>query len=349
MKVLYDMVHPADVHFFRHAIAHLLGRGDSVLVTSRHKDITVELLDALRIPHRVISRRGRGVGGLLLELGLRDGRLIRAARAYAPDVVVANNSPSAAHVGYWLGVPSLVFDDTEIHRLNRLLYLPFATEVHSPDCFWLRLGDKHRLYPSYHALAYMHPARFRADAAVLRRCGVVPGRRTVVVRFVENTASHDFGIRGLTDAAKRYLVEALGAWAKVIVSAESGSRRQSVVADRRLPPDAVHHLLGSADLFLGDSATMCAEAAVLGVPAIYLDNRGRGYTDELARRYGLCFRFPTTALRDALAKAEAILRRRRPRAAFAEAHGRLLRDKIDPVRYQIAALDRLAGRAPATA
>lgn len=349
MKVLFDMVHPADVHFFCHAITHLLGRGDAVLVTSRHKDITVQLLDALRMPHRVISRRGRGLGGLLLELGLRDGRLMRVARAYAPDVIVANNSPSAAHVGYWLGVPSLVFDDTEIHRLNRVLYLPFATEVHSPECFRLRLGAKHRLYPSYHALAYLHPERFTGDAAVLRRHGIEPTRRRVLVRFVENNASHDFGVRGLADAAKRQLLEALGEWAEVVVSTESESPPSHVAAHKRLPPHAVHHLLAHSDLFLGDSATMCSEAAVLGVPAIYLDDRGRGYTDELSRRYGLCFRFPPTALRDALARAEAILRQRRPKATFAAAQNRLLRDKLDPVRYQIAALDRLAGRAPAMA
>lgn len=156
MRVLYDAVHPADVHFFRQAIGHQLQRGDAVLVTSRHKDMTVPLLNACGIPHRAISTRGRGLFGLFVELGVRDARLLRAARAFDPHVVVANNSPSAAHIGRLLGVPSLVFDDTEIHRLSQLLYLPAVTEVHSPDCYRMSLGRKHRLYPSYHALAYLH-------------------------------------------------------------------------------------------------------------------------------------------------------------------------------------------------
>jgi predicted glycosyltransferase len=51
VKVLFDIVHPADVHFFRNSIYTLLRRGDEVVVTSRKKDITVELLNALGIKH----------------------------------------------------------------------------------------------------------------------------------------------------------------------------------------------------------------------------------------------------------------------------------------------------------
>lgn len=348
VRTLYDIVHPADVHFFRRAIGQQLARGDAVLVTSRHKDVTVDLLDAFGIRHQVISRRGRGMGGLLLELGLRDSRLLRAARAFAPDITVANNSPSAAHVGRLLGIPSLVFDDTEIHRLNRMLYLPAVTEVHSPDCFRMRLGRKHRLYPSYHALAYLHPAHFTLDTDLLARAGLVPGRRRVVVRFVESTASHDFGARGLDDAARRHLIETLGRWAEVKVSTEAALPPALAPLRCPLPMHQIHHLIAGSTLFVADSATMCAEAAVLGVPAIYLDDRGRGYTDDLSTRYGLCFRFPVNAVQDALAQAQAILLGSQ-RAAFVASRGRLLQDKFDPVRYQIDTLDRLSARTAAKA
>lgn len=341
LRILYDIVHPADVHFFRRAIGQQLGRGDAVLVTSRDKDVTVGLLDAFGIRHQTISRRGRGIGGLLLELGLRDGRLLRAARIFAPDIAVANNSPSAAHVGRLLGIPSLVFDDTEIHRLNRMLYLPAVTEVHSPDCFRIQLGDKHRLYPSYHALAYLHPAHFTPDPALLMRAGLAPERRRVVVRFVENSASHDFGMRGLDDPARHHLIETLGRCAEVKVSAESALPPALEPLRCPLPVHQIHHLIAFSSLLVADSATMCAEAAVLGVPAIYLDDRGRGYTDDLSARYGLCYRFPANAVQDALATAQAILLGS-SRSAFFASHRRLLQDKLDPVLYQIETLDRLA-------
>ena len=39
--------------------------------------------------------------------------------------------------------------------------------------------------------------------------------------------------------------------------------------------------------YIGESATMASECAVLGVPAIYAAETGRGYTDEQEYKYGL--------------------------------------------------------------
>jgi hypothetical protein len=52
-----------------------------------------------------------------------------------------------------------------------------------------------------------------------------------------------------------------------------------------------HSVPGGASLLFGESSSMAAEAAVLGVPAIFIDNSGRGYTRELEREHGLIFNF----------------------------------------------------------
>ena len=39
------------------------------------------------------------------------------------------------------------------------------------------------------------------------------------------------------------------------------------------------------------SATMASESAVLEIPVIYLDDYGRGYTDDLELRYNLVYNF----------------------------------------------------------
>ncbi|MCF6297940.1 MAG: hypothetical protein L3J08_08160 [Flavobacteriaceae bacterium] len=46
-----------------------------------------------------------------------------------------------------------------------------------------------------------------------------------------------------------------------------------------------------ATLFVGESATMASECAVLGTQAIYIDNIGRGYTSEQEKLYGLVKNF----------------------------------------------------------
>ena len=60
------------------------------------------------------------------------------------------------------------------------------------------------------------------------------------------------------------------------------------------PPEKIHHALYYADLFYGESPTMASEAACLGTPARYIDHKGRGYTDEQERKYGLVFNFKNT-------------------------------------------------------
>lgn len=341
MRILYDIVHPADVHFFNHAMAAQRERGDQILVTSRAKDIAIPLLERLGIPHRVLTRQGRGAGGLFAELLARDWRLLAAARDFRPDILVANNSPCVAHVGQILMRPSLIFDDTEIHRFNQWLYYPFVTEVHSPNCYRLQLGSKQRRYPGYHPLAYLHPARFTPDRDGHSPTGTNGGPKRVLLRFIHRGAMHDLGGRGLNVADKRRLVEELAEVAEVRISSESLLPPDLDGHRLRVPLEQVHHFIASADLMVGESATMCAEAAVLGTPAIFIDPHSRGYIDEIETRYGLCVRYDPRQITQVVEKARAILAPERPRRAFAAAHVRLLSDNMDVAAYQMAQIDRL--------
>ena len=344
MKVLFDIVHPADVHFFRHTIQHLQKRGDHVLVTSRDKDVALNLLKTLSIPNVQLGRRRRGIFGLFLELLSRDWQLLRAARRFRPDFILSNNSPCGAHVASLLGKPSIVFDDTEINYLNRLIYYPLATEVHTPDCYRIRLGRKQRRYPGYHALAYLHPERFLPNPDLLRQQGLDPEEKRVFIRWVQHDALHDVGLRNLSLEYKRRLIRELSRHASVVISSEVPLPEDLQDYQVSLPVDHAHQLLAFSQLVLAESATMCAEAVALGTPAIYIDQRGRGYTDEMESRYGLCRNFRPVQQEGVLKAALAILNGEVSRTEFAAAHARLLRDKIDVSDYQLYQIDRLTGR-----
>jgi hypothetical protein len=341
LRILFDIVHPADVHLFRATWGELAAAGDEVVITSRHKDVTVRVLDELGVPHEPISAHGGSVAGLGLELVRRDLALVATARRRVPDVFVANNSPCATHAAFVLRRPSVVFEDTEIHRLNHLLYYPFVTEVHSPASYRKRLGRKHHLYRGYHALAYLHPKRFTPDADVVRRCGVDPTAPYIVVRLVDWRALHDVGMHGIGAARWMPIVDALARRGRIIVSAEGPLPPEMQGLAWSGPASAMHHLLAFASGIIGESATMCAEAAMLGVPAVLVDALGRGYTDELETRYGLCFRFPPERTEAAAHKLETLLTETtRVRAARAK----LLADSIELVEYQLEIIRRLARR-----
>ena len=341
MTILFDMVHPADVHFFKHAISALLQRGHQVVVTSRDKDITVPLLDELRIPHTVISRVGKGPVGLFKELFQRDFGLWRIARQCKPDIFLSNNSPCAAHIARMMRRPAIVFDDTETHRYSQRLYSPCVTEVHSPRCYRTVLGSKHRFYEGYHSLAYLHPDRFTPNADILRRAGIDPEEPLILLRFVSWGAMHDIGRPHLSMTDKYRMIEQAEQYGRVFISSEAALPSALEPYRVRLPLADIHHLVSYARLLVGDSGSMSSEAAVLGTPAMFCSDIGPGYLDELHAKYGLCFQFQPGRIDMIVDAMRRILRYSRDQEHFAAARQRLLHDNIDVTAYQLQQIHRL--------
>ena len=289
MRVLIDVSHPAHVHFFRHAIRLLRDRGDTVVVASRDKDCTLGLLDRSGLGHNCLSKQNNGnLLGMLRELVVRDRALARLARSFRPDVITGLGGICAAHVGRWLSIPSVVFYDSENARLQNALTYPIATKVVVPNCYggWTPRHKTVR-YCGYHELAYLHPSYFSPSKQVALANGLAPSGDTFLVRIVSWKANHDIGESGWSAALITAVVKRLAQQGKVVISAE-GPLPSEVEAFRfngRL--EEMHHLLAFCRAYVGESATMASEAAVLGVPAVYAATKSRGYVDEQDKRYGL--------------------------------------------------------------
>jgi len=340
-RALFDIFHPADVHFFKNAIKILMDRGDEVMVASRDKDIALVLLYQLGIENRNISRKGDGPVGLFVELVIRDFRLLRIVRDFKPNIYMGNNSPNTAHIAWLMRKPSIIFEDTEIHKLNHLVYYPFAAEVHSPDCYRLNLGKKHKTYPGYHQLAYLHPNHFKPDVDIAQRYIQHLEKKVVLFRFVDWGSIHDMGVGKFSDKDKINIVKKLQKYASILISSEA--KLPPELESKRISAfgDDIHHVLYYSDLVIGDSATMCSEAAVLGTPSIYIDERGRGYTDELDVKYGLCFNFKPDQTDAVISESIELLALDSTRKYFKEKHKILLSNKIDVSAYQVEQIDRL--------
>lgn len=332
MRILVDLLHPAHVHFFRHTIRLSQERGDDVLVTARDKDVTVELLEAFDIPHVVLSKRATGSAGLAVEWATRTGRLIGAARSFAPDLLTGIMGVSIAPAGRALRRPSFVFYDTEMAEgTNRLVY-PMATAVITPDCYRGSVRGRHIVYAGYHELAYLHPRRFSPSPAVLADFGLGADERFAVVRFVSWEASHDRREVALSVSQKTALVDRLSRHCRVVISSEGELPETLEPLKLTGPLERIHHLLAHATLYVGESATMAAEAAVLGTPAVYTASSSRGYIDDLQARYGLVEHFPPTAFPAALDTADRLLSAS-DSARFERARTQMLTEKVDVTRW----------------
>jgi predicted glycosyltransferase len=199
----------------------------------------------------------------------------------------------------------------------------------------------HITYPGYQQLAYLHPARFTPDAEVVRSIGVDPTSRYYVVRFVSYQASHDLSTSGLSNEKKIELVRVLSEYGRVLVTSERALPAELEPYRLPLPAREMHHVLAFARLLVGESATMASEAAVLGVPAVYVSPQRRGFTDDQERRYGLVHNFTENRYHEdwmstvtALASDESLGDRARA------ARSRLLEEKIDVTQWMVELFER---------
>lgn len=288
MRVLIDICHPAHAHFFRHPVDILRKRGHEVLITSRVKEVAIPLLESFGWEHRSLSSANSGrLSGVLMELVKRDYNLRQVVKSFGPQVMAAVGGTFVAQVGFLTGTRSVVFYDTEEARIQNCLTYPFATLVAVPACYRGWLPARSQRYDGYHESSYLHPDRFSPSLQAAVANGVDPTRPNFLIRVVAWKANHDIGMRGWSVPLLEKVVRHLARRGNVLISSEGdlppALRNWAYVGD----PLQIHHVMAHCRLVVGESATMASEAAVLGVPALFVARTWRGYTDEQEHRYGL--------------------------------------------------------------
>ena len=331
MRFLIDLTHPAHVHFFRNLISRLRAEGHEVKLTGRSKDILVELAASYGLELEVFGEARPGAAALARELLHRQRRLYRIVRQLRPHAAMAIAGTFIAGVGRLTRTPTYVFYDTEHATLSNLLAYPFATCTYVPRCYFKPIRWRHQRYDGYHELAYLHPRYFEPDPGVLEEAGVRHDEIFSIVRFVSWGAAHDLGRRGLSDADKRRAIDRLSVHGRVLLSAEGDLPADLEPLRLRLDPGRLHDLMARAALVFGESGTMPSEAAVLGVPSVYLNPLRLGYLEELERDYGLVSTFRPEHLEEALDRSDSILDGF-DREGWCKLAARMREDKIDVTR-----------------
>lgn len=343
MRILIEVTHPAHVHFYRNPINILKERGHKILITSRNKDCTLELLDRYGISHHCISEQNSGsAAGMARELIYRNSALLRIASKFKPAILTGIGGISAAQVGLVLRTPSVIFYDTETARLQNLMTYPFSTRIVVPKCYKGKLPARKAVrYRGYHELSYLHPNYFTPRQDIALENGLAPKGDTFLLRIVSWKASHDIGLKGWSLEVLDAVVEHLREHGSVIISAEG--KLPEHLEPLRYTGDSseIHHLIAYCRACIGESATMASEAVTLGVPAVYAATESRGYIDEQASRYQMVRIAPAvnpdailTAINEMLTIPVTEVKRR---------HRLLLEDTVDVAELVVSQLNETGG------
>ncbi len=270
MRILIDIKHAAEVNFFRPLIQRLQGRNDTVLVTGHYKPDVAELMSALGIEHVKLSDMWSSPLGIVATAAFRTLKMLRIARRFRFQIMVARVGAEIGVVGRILGVRAISFDENEYATLQLAFCRRLAHVVCTGMGYEKSLGAKQIRFNALPQLVYTHPARFTPNIADLKVNGFDPAEPYVVLRLSAWKALHDIGYRGVSEEDALALVKRLSKHARVIVSRPGGLPASLHRYSHPVPAEKVLHLLAFARLYLGEGGSMAAEAACLGTPAIWM-------------------------------------------------------------------------------
>lgn len=334
MKILIYLGHPAHFHIYRNSIISWAQNGHDIFILIKKKDVLESLLLAANMPYHNILEEGRvdSTWGIFIGMLKRTIRLFSFCLRNKPDILTGTSVENSL-VGKILGIPvvNINEDDAAVVPLYARLSYPLASAILNPCvCNSGRWDNKAIKYHSYHELAYLHPDHFTPDRKIVEQY-LSPDKPYFLIRLAKLTAYHDNGIRGIEADMAEKIIQLLKPHGTVYISAERELESQFEKHRIVINPLDMHHVMAFAQLYIGDSQTMAAEAGVLGIPFVrYNDFVGRiGYLRELEDVYKLGYGIKTKNVEDLYNAISELVTMPDRKEIFQERRMNMLSNKIN--------------------
>lgn len=328
-KIIFDIGHPAQVHNFKYVYKELIANGWEGFFTLKNKEVAKKLLDIENIPYKELKANTKGKLSKIFNTFYNIFLFYSYCKKFYPDIVVSRNSIHATLICKLLKIKHIGLADTE----NSMIFSKYIDVLLTSTSFRLNIGEKQLRFYGNIELFYLHPNRF-TPSNVDELLGVKKDEKYTLVRFVSWDAHHDLGHKGLSFENKLKAVKTFAEHGKVFISSEKELPEEFLKYKINIPSEKMHDVIANAGLLYGESSTMASEAAVLGVPAIFHDNYGRGYTDEEGK-FGLVFNYSESVEEqvEAIAKGVEILNT--DKSVFRERKDQFLSAKIDVTAFLV--------------
>jgi len=294
-RILFYFVHPAKFHLFRATINNLKLEGYQIEIIITGRDILEELVQAEGWEYTKIFPNGRKIKGVHIWISAGIYLLLTVWKLFLLTIgkkyMLFVSDDLITFVGRIRGIPSFFVTDDDLRGVPESVILAASAKfVFAPNvCDMGKYNSKKLGYDGYKSLAHLHPNRFTLDYSKVPDELKSEGGVYFFIRTVSATSTHDVGKRGIGDDLLRKIIGVLEPHGRVILNSERevAPDMQKYVLD--FDKMDVAHIFAYAKVFISDSTTMCAEAAVLGVPAIECDDWFRDFKqyDELSDRYKL--------------------------------------------------------------
>lgn len=340
MKILFHLGHPAHFHLFKNLIYSLKKSWNTTYILIKKKDVLEELLQASGQAYFNILPAGRKDSKLGIGIGQlkQDLRMFSFCLKHRPDILIGT-SVAISHVGKFLRIPSINVneDDAEVVPLYSNLAYPWANIILSPiSCDNSKWEEKSVKYQGYHELAYLHPNNFTPEQQIVEKY-ISIDKPYSILRFAKLKAHHDKGISGISLTIAKKIISICEPNINVYITSERKLEPELEPYRIKIEPIDMHHVMAFAKMYIGDSQTMAAEAAVLGIPFIrFNDFVDRiGYLNEIEKKYKLGYGIPSNEPKKLYKTLEDLLKIVDLKSLYQQRRKKMLDDKIDVTKFLV--------------
>lgn len=333
-RILIYLGHPAHFYIYKNVIPSLIQHGHKVEILIKKKDVLQSLLDNSGYKYHNILKEGRKDSkfGMLWGMIKRAVRINSFCSNFHPDILTGT-SVENSFIGKFRSIPvvNVNEDDANVVPLYAKLSYPWATDILVPEICDCGKWDKKAIkYKSYHELAYLHPNNFKPDISVVKKYFSLD-RPFFIIRFAKLKAHHDSGIKGIDANIAAKIIEILKPYGNVYITSERPLENQFEQYRIHINPLDMHHVMAFADLYIGDSQTMAAEAGVLGIPFVrFNDFVDRiGYLKEMERTYQLGYGIKTDEVDKLYTTIQTLVNMPDKKELFKQKRDLMLSEKID--------------------
>ncbi len=335
LKYLFYFVHPSKFYLFRNSINHLKSKGHKVEILISSKDVLEELVISEGWEYTNLfpsGRKGKKLPAILYTgfyFFITIARLWKYARNKKYDLFVTDDL--LVYVGRFRKIPSIVFLDDDISVVKPFsLILSQATHILAPDITDLgKFTYKKISFPGYKELAYLHPNNFQPNHKVVQKINP-DNEKYFVVRLVNLVAYHDMGKKGISNDQIRRLLEILNKHGRIYITSERELPNDLEKYRLSINPREISHVLYYAEMFIGDSQTMCSEAALLGTPTFRCnDFKGKINVMDDKDKYGLMSSYRSDEFELMIDQIEEVLLEENLKESYKAKKDKMLIDKID--------------------
>ncbi|MDR0829766.1 MAG: DUF354 domain-containing protein [Prevotellaceae bacterium] len=338
MNILVQLSHPAHFHLYKNAIKNWQETGNKVFILIKTKDILEDLLKSANLLYYNIlpDDKRKSKFDIFRQIIVKDWRILKFCIKHKIDLLTGS-TPEVAHVSWLLRKSSVNTgeDDAAVVPMFSKIAGKFVKTLLTPEvCNNGTMEKKSVKYNSYHELAYLHPNHFSPDKNVVEKYFSAE-KPYFILRFAKLNAHHDKGIQGINTEIAQKLIDILKPHGDIYITSERELEPQFEQYRIKINPLDMHDVMAFAQIYIGDSQTMAAEAGVLGVPFVrFNDFVGRiGYLDELENHYHLGFGIKTNEVERLYSTVNELVTMQNRKKVFAARRAKMLSEKIDYAKF----------------